>query len=681
MRLGYALRLATSIAGLAAVTMAPSAHADDAVVGNGSPGSCTELALIDALFQVYFGGTQGGRISFDCGAAPLTIPLTATILLDAGVRTEIDGAGLITLDAGNQRRHFTLTGNATVVTLRGLTLRSGSATDFGGAVYLASGASLLMDGCRLFNNGAGTAGGAIAGESGSILTVARSRFDANSASSGGAIAKTGQLAVDLSDFDGNSATDQGGAIQWWFGNGAIRSSTFTGNTGGNGGAILLRGGDTRIETTRIDNNLAGDRGGGLYAYEDARLTIDDVELVNNQAGRGGGLYLDGVQDVNVDPNNVIPTTVSTRALVKDSLIAANRSTGGGGGVTVFGPLFQGRFAALELENTEVSDNVAGGNGGGILSAGRVDLRNARILRNTAEPIQGVFGSGDGGGLYLVDFTNSNGEQTLVQDSVIRGNIASDTGGGIDASTNSLVFQGATLSDNVAQRGGGLYLFITSPFAIERATFARNRATREGGGLYLFQRAPGRLTQLTFADNRVDASGAPGRDILMRSDTDNSGNEHEATLTHITALNTLGLGGTGLLVSGNRGFRLRNSIVLGNVIDCAGPATSEGGNVFGGSSCGNHAADTQLASLQVLGPGQWVENEALSYYLPAAASPAVDSATCVAGVTTDQRRLPINRDGNGDGFLRCDAGAIERQSASEQAPAAGPGLPFRDGFES
>lgn len=58
---------------------------------------------------------------------------------------------------------------------------------------------------------------------------------------------------------------------------------------------------------------------------------------------------------------------------------------------------------------------------------------------------------------------------------------------------------------------------------------------------------------------------------------------------------------------------------------------------------------------------------------------MDFPLCVAGTSVDQRNEALNRDGNGDGFLRCDAGAIERQSVNE-IPPTGSGLLFANGFE-
>lgn len=665
------------------LALAPIVHADDAVVGTGTPGSCTEAALDAAIFQVYFGGTQGGRISFDCGNAPVTIALVSSKTLDAAVATEIDGGGRVTLDAGNQHRHFEIRGTGTTVTLRGLTLRSGQASDFGGAAYVGAGAGLFVQDCRFFNNGAVNSGGAIAGEPGSSLAVLGSRFDLNSASSGGAIAKSGQLTIADSEFTDNTASDQGGALQWWFPTGGdIVASTFTGNSAANGGAVLVRGGTARLDGVRLDANSAS-VGGGLFVHDDAQIEVIGSTIVNNQAtGGGGGVYLQGFQDPDIDPNNIVPATPGTGAVIVGSLIASNVA-GGGGGVYVFGPFIEGRYATLEMRDSEVRGNTAAFDGGGIANLGRATLRRVRILDNVAAGSDGSFGAGDGGGLFLTGFAGP-AAATLIEQTLIRGNRARDTGGGIDSFGHALTFSEVSFVENTARDGAGARIYALQSLNLSQAAFVRNVATRDGGGLALSQQAPVQLAFMTFADNQ--AGSTAGRDIYMSSELNGAGQRFEVSLTHVTALNPANRVGSALHVNLEKGFRLRNSIVYGGGNDCSrggtgGIAVSDGGNLLGDSSCGPTGADLQPANLAVLGLGSLVELPFQHFYLPTATSPAVDFLLCLAGTSVDQRNAPLNRDGDGDGFLRCDAGAIERQSVDEMPPETSAGLPFKDGFES
>ncbi len=47
--------------------------------------------------------TKGGIITFNCGAGPVTIPVTATLDLPINKNTVIDGGNNITLDGGGSR--------------------------------------------------------------------------------------------------------------------------------------------------------------------------------------------------------------------------------------------------------------------------------------------------------------------------------------------------------------------------------------------------------------------------------------------------------------------------------------------------------------------------------------------------------------------------------------------------
>lgn len=88
------------------------------------------------------------------------------------------GTGPVVLDAGSQGRVLTVTAATGTVRLDGLTLRGGKA-DRGGAILLASDATLRLEDCTLTANVATLlGGGAIAADAGSLLLV-RTRIHGN----------------------------------------------------------------------------------------------------------------------------------------------------------------------------------------------------------------------------------------------------------------------------------------------------------------------------------------------------------------------------------------------------------------------------------------------------------------------------------------------------------------------
>jgi hypothetical protein len=106
----------------------------DAVVGDGTPASCTHAALATAV-------AAGGIITFDCGDADVTIDVMEEYELRVDVDTTIDGGGSVILDGGRdggrQTRIFHYNSSdyrvtTTRVLLQGLTLQNAEApaTDF-----------------------------------------------------------------------------------------------------------------------------------------------------------------------------------------------------------------------------------------------------------------------------------------------------------------------------------------------------------------------------------------------------------------------------------------------------------------------------------------------------------------------------------------------------------------------
>lgn len=134
MHTSFILRGGFLAAGLALSSVA--AHADDAVVGDGTAASCTEAAFDAALAQLYPGATfPGGTITFDCGINSVTIVFTSQKAIGLGYGTVIDGNNLINFDGGGTTRLFAVTGDESRVELRNLDILNGNAgADYGGAI-------------------------------------------------------------------------------------------------------------------------------------------------------------------------------------------------------------------------------------------------------------------------------------------------------------------------------------------------------------------------------------------------------------------------------------------------------------------------------------------------------------------------------------------------------------------
>lgn len=327
------------------------ASADNVVVGDGTPASCTEAGLDAALVTLVVGNqAPGGRLDFSCGAAPHTIALSAQKFLSGQV--VIDGGGRITLDGQNTTRLFHVAlddpEGRTEVQLRDLTLTRGFASaDHGGAILAHAGTRLALERVGITASRADLSGGAIGIEhGGTVLNITQSLFAQNRAADGGAIATSATTTIRGSRFFGNSAdADQGGAIQSWVADLSIENSELRSNAADRGGAVYKRDGVLGIVGSRLSENLARQDGGAIYTeagVEGVQIIASDLD--NNLAAGSGGAIL---------AERNLSLTLSN--------LRGNRADVGGA-VRLLDAVFVG------LSDASFSDNEARSRGGAIAAA-------------------------------------------------------------------------------------------------------------------------------------------------------------------------------------------------------------------------------------------------------------------------------------------------------------------------
>ncbi len=379
--------------------------APDHLIGDGTPASCTEEALREAV-------SEGGVIAFDCGDDEVTIDITEALELRIDVDTVIDGGGLVILDGGRlegrtnrifeyHSANYRVT--ETLVVLQRLTLQNAEAPaeDFteqdpdnpecawgykdgaGGALRMRDGRLHVIESTFRGNVaaplGPDTGGGAIYAVGALEIVVEGSTFVDNRGSNGGAI---GLLQADgifsNSEFRDSQATGTG----LNFG-GATGCPDFNhaeqGGAGGNGGAIAIDGGS--VETVDFCGvTITGSTAGGLGTIfrtpnsHRGTTTFHQMHIADNHAEAGGGaIYM---QDM----------TFSMTA----STVANNTSNGLGAGIRVGqGP----HGSTLLLENSTVVGNIAHESlGGGLVFSGEGVIRNVTFADNEAAGGEGFFGA-------------------------------------------------------------------------------------------------------------------------------------------------------------------------------------------------------------------------------------------------------------------------------------------------
>ncbi|MFN8545266.1 MAG: hypothetical protein U0807_13815 [Candidatus Binatia bacterium] len=312
-----ALRMRVSILvaplGLAAVLLSRGAAVSDAPpavsfvvdaaddVSDAAPGdgACATAAATCTLRAAIEEAVAGG------GASTIELPagqyVLGTALDVAGGTVTVRGAGRATtiVDGASGTRVLEVRGGAGLV-LQGLTITNGAAAQEGGAIG-AYDATLDLDAVTVSTSAADGYGGGLFA-AGSIVTITASTFDHDTGLEGGAVAVMGgDLTITGSAFTGCLAPDAGGAIAAFAPRSlSITDSTFTGNTAEHsGGAIWVAGaagtGRYGITGSTFAGNTSFGGFGGALATDglvapgtNGDLTITNSTFDDNQADRAGG---------------------------------------------------------------------------------------------------------------------------------------------------------------------------------------------------------------------------------------------------------------------------------------------------------------------------------------------------------------------------------------------------------
>jgi hypothetical protein len=243
-------------------------------------------------------------------------------------------------------------------------------------------------------------------ESGSVLTLNNSQVDDNTApnAGGGGIQNLlGSATLNSSEVDGNSSLN-GGGISSGNGNGGIppgtghltlNKSEVNGNTatapapqpGSQGGPPIAaggiaNGGVAELNNSEVDNNTAEfTSGGGIVNH--GTMTLNKSE-VNGNVAAGTGVIASGGGIVNANGPPGSPDSVLN---VNNTSVDNNRAGGDGGGIANGIPLpgpMPLRGGAVNLNHSEVTGNSAAHGGGIFNNAGTVTLSKTTITGNTPD---------------------------------------------------------------------------------------------------------------------------------------------------------------------------------------------------------------------------------------------------------------------------------------------------------
>ncbi|HNT78819.1 MAG TPA: right-handed parallel beta-helix repeat-containing protein, partial [Anaerolineae bacterium] len=377
--------------------------------GISAPGGTLILRNADMAGNQATGATgKGGGIHVtDSGV----VTMTNNAWIYSG-NTAYDGAGIYADDAQ--------------LYLNYVTVRSNTATNNGGGIYLTNASRLEA---RLGDIGSAGSGNQAVIGGGMYIDHSTVGFQGNiqanvaSANGGGLYANGGTLTL-RDTYVGGAGPNAGNRL----------------NASGNGAGLYLSGTHASLVNTHVTSNtfptVGWGYGGGLYLDNSSVVTLTDSTVSQHSApggdmGRGAGLY-------------VFDSTVT----LDHSQVISNTTAGVGGGLRLWG------VSTLNLLNgSEVRNNHAlAGAGGGIAATDTPDIN---ISDST---LQGNTASTDGGAVYLdagdLDFTGWWD---------VRDNVAGGNGGAVavagtgDADFNATTAGSSLLSNQAGGNGGALYI--------------------------------------------------------------------------------------------------------------------------------------------------------------------------------------------------------------------------------
>jgi CSLREA domain-containing protein len=358
----------------------------------------------------------------------------------------------------------------------------------------------------------------------------------------------------------------------------------------------------------------------------SNLTITHGRVVD---GYGAGIYTQ---------NNSL--TLDHVAVTNNTVVSSINPNVEGGGIF-------NNSNTLTITNSIIAYNTANYSGGGIYKNYGASLSLTNVVVDHNQSLTGV-----GGGLWIPNIDTNPVDTVTLNNVSVTNNSAYCSGGGIfleDSATisNSLIANNATTASGSSAsctNGGGLYMADASgggqpvTISLTNVTVSGNNSGHYGGGIAAYFVLP--LSSIAINNVTIANNQAPD--------------------------STYGDGG-GIYAVGTKYIDFENTIISGNTSgagffpDCWGNLNSLDYNLIENTTGCTLSGTTTHNIPAGISPnlGALANNGGFSQTMtPRAGSPVIDTgnnATCAA---TDQRGILRPADGDNNGSIICDMGALE-----------------------
>ncbi len=459
-------------------------------------------------------------------------------------------------------------------------------TSVGGIVNIYAGATMNLYKGKLTGVTTNSLGGAIflqaKGEEAATLNMYGGTVSGNHAPNGGGIyAREGSI-VNLygGTIENNEATAKsgmGGGLYLSGATGSLGAVTIQGNSAAKGAGVAITkaengmAGTATVNGTAItDNTATGTIGGGGIAItgEGTVLTMNSGNIYGNHAVNGVGVLAEnkgkftfsgGKIHSNItttgDGGGVYASLGTTFTMGAGATISGNQALSGGG-LYAYRSTVTAQNAVIENNQTYRNDEGKRGGGAGIYLSGATAQLNGTVIRNNVA-------ENTGGGVTANAHAASKTPTTLtIQNASITGNKATKGSGGgglyIIGEGTTVTMANGQISGNSAPNGGGVLQESKGAFVLDGGSIRNNTASISGGGVFASIDCVFTMNGGTVSDNTAVSGGGI---YVFRGTAELKGGTLEANQTKIGA-DEKGGSGAGLYLSGSKGT-LNGVTIKGN----------------------------------------------------------------------------------------------------------------------
>ena len=307
--------------------------------GGGILDNGATLFLSNMVVSGNSSGNQGGGIFAGPGTVMISNSTVANntahaggggIYVSAGGALRMTDTAVAANATSSQYGGGIFLGAAATMTLSASTI-SGNSGSSGGGIYASQYVIADLTNCTISSNRANGGGGGIQTRGNGTITLDNCEVLANTASSGGGVCLNNNDTLivsgcSINDNSAGSALGGGGILAFSSFKVSITNSTISDNTGAAGGGAFFYGGTIlQFFNSTISGNSASGVGGGLY-LDQAAGVMRNCTIAGNTGSTGGGIDIAYSKATSVIQNSTIVDNVATST----SAVVGQ----GGGGIAV-----------------------------------------------------------------------------------------------------------------------------------------------------------------------------------------------------------------------------------------------------------------------------------------------------------------------------------------------------------